>query len=483
MATNQEEIVVKSMNLFVNSNDRARTAQGGQDNGKISVPFKNINFECQENQFLRLTLQQFTTSNQFDRNIAPNNLFSVYIGDAIKTTADLEAAGVPNPIQVTDGTLYNGELLMARYDTYADITLDLINAVAIALDPIYPSSPASNTSSDYEYKIVRNSGNGRSVPSSGPYAYVEYDTPAGTPSIPNNYDNIGYYQQSGEKLMTTQLTLRNKDGTAFPDTFNNAANNTAFGLFFGNSNDTYLQVGAKPTDLTNFQGFLSEATRCATGQVIDPDTIAGDPDFSPDSNIGLGGLYGKVSYSNTGGVANDTLTISITQRCPMVLNTEPLLYLRGNLISNNHATSNYNELQSTPDPQDTEPTNIIGAFPINSDTIYYENHGTDIFTMDIMSRTIQNLELFLTDRHGNADWRTIPFKSTTTFTSNISFTALFKLSIIERSVIIPNVMGEQGVGLPPARFTSNVLRTPNNGQDFTTNNINTRMASLQFRGR
>jgi hypothetical protein len=483
MATNQQEIIVQSMNLFVNSNDRARTAAGGQDNGKISVPFKNINFECQENQFLRLTLQQFTAHNQFDRNIAPNTSFSIYIGDGIKTTAQLIASGLTGATQVTDGSLVNAELLLPRYDAYADITLDLMNAIGIALNYIYPSSPASNTSSGYEYKLIRNSGNGRGVPSNGSYLYLINAMPSSSPSIPNNYDNIGYYAQSGEKIFTTQMTIRNKDGSAFPDTYDNSANSTAFGLFFGNNNDTYLQVGAKPTDLSNFQGFLSEAIRCATGQVIDPATIAGDPDFSPDSNTGLGGLYGSLTYSNTGGVANDTLLIQFSQRCPMVLNTEPLLYLRSNLMSNNHATSNFNELQSTPDPTDTEFTNIIAAFPINADTIYYESNGIDMFSMDIMSRNIQNLELFLTDRHGNADWRVVPYNSTTTYTSNISFTALFKISIVERSVIIPNVMTEQGVGLPPPRFTSNVLRTPNNGKDFTTNNINTRMASLQFRGR
>ena len=162
MATNQEEIVVQSMNLFVNSNDRARTAAGGQDNGKISVPFKNINFECQENQFLRLTLQQFTTNNQFDRNIAPNNGFSIYIGDGIKTTAQLTSLGL-SPTQVTDGSLVGGQLLLPRYDAYADITLDLMNAIGITLNFIYPSSPTSNTSSGYEYKLVRNSGNGRAV--------------------------------------------------------------------------------------------------------------------------------------------------------------------------------------------------------------------------------------------------------------------------------------------------------------------------------
>ena len=478
---NSAEIEVKSLNLFINSNDRSRIAAGGQDDGKISIPFKNIQVEAGENQFLRLTLNQFVCANQFDRNISPNNTFSVYIGDNIKTTTQLTSAGVNQPVQVTDGTLFTGELLMPRYDTYADVTLDLINAIGIALNPIYGSTPSSNSGSGYEYKIVRNGGNGRGVPSNAPYLYVEYDTAAGTPSLPANYNNLGYYQQSGEKIMTTQLTLRNKAGGAFPDTFNNSANNTALGLFFGNNNDTYLQVGAKPTDLTNFQGFLSEATRCATGQVIDADTIAADPDFSPSSSIGLGGLYGSVAYSNTGGVSNDTLTISISQRCPLVLNTEPLLYLRGNLVSTNHATSNYNQLQATPDPQDTEPTNIIGAFPINNDTVYYENTGNDIFKMDISARSIQNLELFLTDRHGNADWRVIPYKSTTTFTSNISFTAIFKLSVIERAVIQTTPpSADSGLSLPPPRFTSNILNTANGGKNETYDNINTRMASLQF---
>ena len=37
MASNQEEIVVKSMNLYINSNDRARIANGGKDNGIISI--------------------------------------------------------------------------------------------------------------------------------------------------------------------------------------------------------------------------------------------------------------------------------------------------------------------------------------------------------------------------------------------------------------------------------------------------------------
>jgi len=99
---NSAEIEVKSLNLFINSNDRSRIAAGGQDDGKISIPFKNIQVEAGENQFLRLTLNQFVCANQFDRNISPNNVFSVYIGDNIKTTTQLTSAGVNQPVQVTD---------------------------------------------------------------------------------------------------------------------------------------------------------------------------------------------------------------------------------------------------------------------------------------------------------------------------------------------------------------------------------------------
>ena len=182
---NQEEIVVKSMNLYINSNDRSRAAAGGTDNGVISVPFKNIEFEAKENQYLRLTLNQFTCSNQFDRNISPNNAFSIYIGSSVIATAALPAA--LNATAVTSGSLFSGQLLMARYDTYADITLDLANAVGIALNNIYGSTVTSNTTSGYEYKITRNSGNGRPVPStSANYLIMDYDTGAGTPSLPNN---------------------------------------------------------------------------------------------------------------------------------------------------------------------------------------------------------------------------------------------------------------------------------------------------------
>tara|TARA_R110002167_G_scaffold144274_3_gene334420 strand:- start:2395 stop:3846 length:1452 start_codon:yes stop_codon:yes gene_type:complete len=475
---NNGEIIVKTLNLYVNSNDRSRSSQGGHDSGKISIPFKNISdFSAGENQHLRITLNQFTCNNSFDRCISPNNSFQMYIGSSIRSTANLTSDGVSTPVAVTGGTLISCQLLLPRYDAYSDITLDLANSLGIGLNPIYPSTAATNTTSGFEYKIVRNSGNGRSVPSTSTnYLICEYDPAIGSPSIPNNYGNIGYYQQSGEKILTTVLQIRNKSG-AFPQTnWDNTANETALGLFFGDNNDTYIQTGAKPTTLSSFSTFLAEATKCATGAILE----ANGSDFDlPESITGLGGMFGNVAISTTSST-NDTLTISFSSRCPLQLNTESLLYLRSNLVSRNHCTSNMNETQSTPDPQDTESSNLLAAFPINSDVIYYQNSGADIFQMDILSRSIQNLELFLTDKHGNVDWRTVPYRSTTSYTSNISFTALFKLQIIESPVINKTNTQEEMSGMPPPRFTSNVLNSTTGGRDFTTNNNTTKMASLQF---
>ena len=433
--TNQEEIIVKSMNLYINSNDRARTEAGNHDNGVISVPFKNIDFECRENQYLRLTLNQFTCSNQFDRNISPNNSFQIYIGDSIKTFSELQSASAPNPIAVTSGTLFSGSLLLPRYDAFPDITLDLANGIGIGLNTIYPSTVSTNTTSGFEYKVIRNSGNGRTVPStSASYLILDYDPSSSSPSIPNSYNNIGYYSQSGEKILTTTLQIRNKGGS-FPDlNFDQSADLTAFGIFFGNNNDTYLQCGGKPTNLASFDTFLGEANKCSTGNLLD-----GGFDL-PTSNTGIGGLFGTVTYSSVS-VTNDSLVISFSSRCPMVLNTEPLLYLRSNLVTNNHATSNFNQTQSTPDPTDTEPTNIIATFPINNDVIFFQNTGSDLFQTDIMARSIQSLELS------------------------------------------QNIISEEQGNLPPPRFTSNVLLQPTGSRDYATQNINTRMAGLQFGSR
>ena len=228
--------------------------------------------------------------------------------------------------------------------------------------------------------------------------------------------------------------------------------------------------------MSSFDTFLGEANKCSTGNLLD-----GGFDL-PTSNTGIGGLFGTVTYS-TVTTTNDTLLISFSSRCPMVLNTEPLLYLRSNLVTNNHATSNFNQTQSTPDPTDTEPTNIIATFPINTDVIFFQNTGSDLFQTDIMARSIQSLELFLTDKHANTEWRTIPYRSTTSYTSNISFTALFKLQIIERPVISQNIISEEQGNLPPPRFTSNVLLQPTGSRDYAIQNINTRMAGLQFGSR
>ena len=452
---NSDEIIVKTVNLFVSSNDRSRCTNN-PDNGKINIPFKNLPFEAKTNQSLRMSVMQFTSANQFDRCIAPNNQFQIYIGSAVKTTVELQNAGCANPTVVSGGTLIGAQLLMPRYDNYADVALDFINAIAIALEPIYPSTQSGSTG--FEYQITRLSGGGRVVPGNGSYLFNSI-APGVAPAQPYTWGTIGNFSQNGEKVMTVTMTITNRSGSDFPDqNYNQTIDNQAFGIFFSDTNDTYLQVGGKPSKMSEFPGFLIAAANCARGAVIDGST----GDDLPANSIGMGGVYGSIV------AVGPTLTIQISQRCPMVLTTEPLLYLRTNIVSSNHATSNMNEVQGTIDPQDTEPTNILASFAINNDVIFFQESAGDspAFFMDASSKSINNLELFLTDRHGNTDFRLFPNHSTTSYTSNISFTCMLRLQIIEKPVIESNSNIQEQQGMPPARFHSRPLVNPGLGNSM-----------------
>ena len=463
---NSDEIVVKTVNLFLSSNDRSR-AVNNPDNGRINIPFKNLPFQAQANQSLRVSVMQFAASNQFDRCIAPNNQFQLFIGSSVKTFTELQNAECANPVAVAGGTLIGAQLLMPRYDDYASVGLDFINAVAIALQPIYPSTQSGTTG--FDYQITRISGGGRAVPGNGSYLYNTI-APNTAPALPNSWGTVGNFTQNGEKVMTLTMTITNRSGSNFPDqNWNQAVDTTAFGVFFSNANDTYIQVGGKPSNLENFPGFNAAASDCARGAVID----GGSGDDLPANLTGLGGVYGGIV------AVGPTLTITISQRCPMVLTTEPLIYLRSNIMSGNHATSNMNEKNTTPDPQDTENTNILAAFPINNDTIFYQEASGEspTFFMDAASKSINNLELFLSDRHGNTDFRLYPNHSTTSYTSNISFTCLLRLQIIEKPVIEQASTVAEQQGLPPARFHSRPLVQPDGGVNSVLDTSKNRLAS------
>ena len=467
---NSNEIVVKSTNLFVSSNDRSRSVSNNDD-GTINIPFKNLPFHTEgPHQTLRISVMNFCAPNQFDRSVSPNNVFSLFIGSAVKTTTEIQNAGCSNPTAVQGGTLIGAQLLLPRYSSYSDIGLDFINAVAIALEPLYPSTESGATG--FDYQITRLSGGGRTVPGNGSYLYNTI-APGVAPPLPNSWATVGNYTQNGAKVLTMTMTITNRSGSAFPDAnWNQAVDDTAFGVFFDTSNDTYQQLGGKPTNLSAFPGFTAAAQKCAQGVVLD-----GVPGVDlPLNLVGLGGVYGGISVDGA------TLTITVSQRCPMVLTTEPLIYLRTNIASSNHSTSNMNEKASTPDPQDTEPSNILATFPINDDIIYFQEASGEypVFSIDASAKSLNNLQLFLTDRHGNSDFRLFPNHSSTSFTSNLSFTCMLRLQVIERPVIEQALTIPTQQGLPPPRYHSHPLVQPDGGKDTMLDTAKNRLAARRM---
>lgn len=461
---NTPELVVRNVNLFVDSTDRSRSFRN-PDDGTLAIPLTNIpNLQCGPGQHIRLSLSMFSCPNQFDRTISPNNNFQIFIGSSVKTYPELVAV-VPagGAQQVSDGTLVGAQLNMPRYDTYSDVALDLINSVGIALNPIYPSTESGSTG--FEYTITRISGGGQTVPGDGSYLYSSIQAGAAA-ALPDTWANVGHFTQNGERVLTTTLTITQRDGSNFPDQnyyqYDGSGlliDTTGFGLFFTNTSDTYLQVGAKPSDMTNWLGFSPMGNLCGLGSTT-----------APPGTASLGGMWGSISASGP------TLTISITQRCPIVLVPSPLIYLRTNLMSQNYACSNLNERNATPDPSDLEQTNVFAVFPIQNDIIFFQesNNAHPTFFLDTQARTISSLELFLTDRHGNTDFRLFPLHNVTSFTSNLSFIALLRLQVIERAVVPSPLSVAEYEGQEPARLASGPLIRET--KNHFLNNPTTRLA-------
>jgi hypothetical protein len=351
---------------------------------------------------------------------------------------------------VYDGSLVQGQLLLPRYDTYSDVQLDLINSVGIALNPIFPSTP-DGSASGFSYTYTRLSGGGRTAPSNESFLYSSIQ-PGIAPALPDTWSNLGHFTQNGERVLTATLEITTRDGSAFPvatwfDTSSGNLNDTtAFGLFFSNSSDTYLQCGAKPSDLSGtWQGFSVMSSLCSTGAL-----------GAPASYYGLGGVWGSV---NVGGTSNQTLTITITQRCPIVLVPSPLLFLRTNLVSQTYASNNFNEQNNTPDPSDLESSNILATIPIQNDVLFFQesNNAHPTFFLDTKARNIASMELFLTDRHGNTEFRLFPLHSITSFTTNLSFSCLLRIQVIANAVIERPLSVATYENQAPARLASQPL--------------------------
>ena len=141
------EFEVSRSNLYINSNNRSRAPYTIQDDGKIKLNLDAMDVEASDSQFLRISLLQFSCSNTFDRHISPNTNFYIYVGDQINNTLTTQT------VPMTGGNLIQCYLLGARYNSYSDIFLDVVNATLTGLGRVYPTS-------GHTYSVTRFSGGG-----------------------------------------------------------------------------------------------------------------------------------------------------------------------------------------------------------------------------------------------------------------------------------------------------------------------------------
>ena len=95
---------------------------------------------------------------------------------------------------------------------------------------------------------------------------------------------------------------------------------------------------------------------------------------------------------------------------------------------------------------------------MNTNIIYYEDSGEDTWLLDIAQRNIPNLELFLTNRHGNPLTLDNPVPD---FQQpyNVSFQACIRVEIIERAVVQSTNAQRDPNGYANARYSGNVMNT------------------------
>ena len=117
---------------------------------------------------------------------------------------------------------------------------------------------------------------------------------------------------------------------------------------------------------------------------------------------------------------------------------------------------------------------------MNSNIIYYENSGENTWILDIAQRNIPNLELFLTNRHGDPLTLDNPTPSGQQ-TYNVSFQCCIRVEIVERSVVQSTNAQRDAAGYASARYSGNVMNTIRQGQNLTRNSVFTRLATKEFR--
>ena len=454
---------VSRRHLFINSTDRSRSPFTISDDGKLRIDLDTLGetAHAEDNQFIRLSLLLFSMENMFDRHLAPANQFFMYIGSAISPATPFNPL---NPTQLQAGTLVPCKLLGARYDRFANVMLDLTNAVASSLQLLYPTA-------NYTYSVTRLSGNGlRYATTNGSVATQlgATSTPLNfTPQMPEAIDDLGEFRQSGTRILTSVLKIQYTGGGAHPAkaTMDNTTDERAFGFIFENNNNCYKTCGATPAAVTAGMKYLETAAFLSTGLGIAPDS---------QSPAALGSLNGFVEFKSTNN-PNDTMVITIANRCPMQLDVSNMVYLRTNAIGKQYETANFSS-DTAQDPAVVQSSQILAAIPAQLNTLYYNlSGGEPVFTIDLDQRTLHQLEIYLTNEYGDTQWRSNAY-TLSYFLTNISFMCALRLSVFQKPVTPTAEDKFDEDKSIPARFVSQPMVFPDHGADRYVDNVNTLLA-------
>jgi len=454
MSSNSGEIIVRKLNLFVNSEDRAddQLSDTQFNGGKISLPLHSLGISASDNQFIRLKLETFCANNSFDNHSSFDQRFYMYSGANIVPKA--------NDGDTPQSVLNHNYLTLPAYNTYTDVMADTTATVASLFQQ------NGYTTSDWNYSFTEIRGTGTQL-NPLPSAY----TTSPTNTSPNTgYDDLGYYRQNGVKTLTGVFTLtQNKtlywgaagSGVNVP-VFDNTAAASSMVLTANASSDLYLLVGGRKSKVsrslastTTYEAdpILAASASGTQGQILD--------------------LFISLNTTGSGAAARTVITVNVVTVLRMQLQIENQLYLRSNLLSTNYQTDNFNQREAVQSSNQLSASNIFASFPLNSNIIYYSANGADTFILECSQRTLPVLELFLTNRNGNSLGTDNPSSPAVDF--NLSFQACIRIEVVERAVIASTAPDNNRQGLAPARL-SGVATNQRLGQDTYLNNNFTRMA-------
>ena len=155
---------------------------------------------------------------------------------------------------------------------------------------------------------------------------------------------------------------------------------------------------------------------------------------------------------------------------PMQMSTEPYVYLRTDMMSNNIETAS---LSHATGPYDTHTltSNILAKLPMSHGFIHYAPSGPhDEFFVHLPSRHLSSIRLFLTDSRGRPLGRPYGSNSLTaagtgvsqSTLGNLNFTCTLRFDVIQKR--LPNYLETEPTPQPiPGRY-SGVLLNQNFGR-------------------